>query len=722
MTQKKRIRLELGISAATFLFFAVTAAMGTREVFGILEAKIASGETGPIAKQIGFMALVASLLYGGLVYQLCRFGFLWRRLRHQPADKADSDWMFHTQAPPVTVLIPSYKEESRVIWQTLFSACLQEYPNKNVVLLIDNPPDARREDDRILLEQARQIPPRMNHLFSGIHAEISEAWRRAHRRIEDRDHPVDWEREWKELSRAQLRAAKWCRSQANQYSLSDHTDRFFTQHVLYRTLRELERRSEESAGLARSGTTDRLIVEYERLLAMFSVRVSCFERKHFENLSHEPNKAMNLNSYLSLIGKSWKAVPGPKGTELVQADPDEESFDASLLHVRAAKYCVTLDADSILLPDYIQTLVNVLERPENHDLAVIQTPYSAFPRSTSAIERIAGATTDIQYLIHQGFTFFNATFWVGANAVLRHQALLDIAETAEERGHTVMRYIQDHTVIEDTESTIDLVSQGWRLENYPQRLSYSATPPDFGALLIQRRRWANGGLLIFPKLLRSFFDLRRMRKAPAAHVAEMFVRSHYLLSIAMVNVALLILLGFSFEDCARSIVLPLTALPYYVLYGRDLRLNGYRFGDLLDVYALNLLLIPVNLGGVLKSIHQGLTGASTPFARTPKVSGRTSAPRLYVGLEAALAGSWLMGGVFSVLQGHPTVGGFALAHGLLLAYGLFRFIGWKAFREDLFPREQSREWNNVLVLAAPAARNEDTAGAASAAGAGKEAA
>ena len=33
-------------------------------------------------------------------------------------------------------------------------------------------------------------------------------------------------------------------------------------------------------------------------------------------------------------------------------------------------------------------------------------------------------------------------------------------------------------MIEDTESTVDLIDRGWRLYNYPDRLAYSATPPD----------------------------------------------------------------------------------------------------------------------------------------------------------------------------------------------------------------------------------------------------
>ena len=64
-------------------------------------------------------------------------------------------------------------------------------------------------------------------------------------------------------------------------------------------------------------------------------------------------------------------------------------------------------------------LIHQLDQPENQRVAVIQTPYSAIPGAPGVLERIAGATTDIQYIIHQGFTSYRATFWVGANALLR---------------------------------------------------------------------------------------------------------------------------------------------------------------------------------------------------------------------------------------------------------------------------------------------------------------
>src|SRR5207302_1585859 len=118
--------------------------------------------------------------------------------------------------------------------------------------------------------------------------------------------------------------------------------------------------------------------------------------------------------------------------------------------------------------------------------------------SASRIERIAGASTDLQHIVHQGMTHYGATFWVGANAIMRRQALVDIEMTDWMGGYEIHRYIHDRTPIEDTESSIDLGIHGWELVNYPERLSYSATPPDFGSLCIQRRRWADGGLIVLP--------------------------------------------------------------------------------------------------------------------------------------------------------------------------------------------------------------------------------
>ena len=81
--------------------------------------------------------------------------------------------------------------------------------------------------------------------------------------------------------------------------------------------------------------------------------------------------------------------------------------------------------------------------------------------------------------------------------------------------------------------------------NHPERLAYSATPPDFGSLVIQRARWANGGLIIFPKLL-SF--LCRAPKQPQT-IVQALLQTHYLTSLAFAPLSVLLLLSRSL--CVR---------------------------------------------------------------------------------------------------------------------------------------------------------------------------
>ena len=89
------------------------------------------------------------------------------------------------------------------------------------------------------------------------------------------------------------------------------------------------------------------------------------------------------------------------------------------------------------------------------------------------------------------------------------------------------------------------------------------------------------------------------------------------------------MLLYPFEDTMDGLLLPLTALPYFVAYGRDLVALGYRWRDLIPVYALNLLLVPIHFAGSFASVRQAVTGRKIPFRRTPKVTGRIGAPRAF---------------------------------------------------------------------------------------------
>jgi cellulose synthase/poly-beta-1,6-N-acetylglucosamine synthase-like glycosyltransferase len=332
---------------------------------------------------------------------------------------------------------------------------------------------------------------------------------------------------------------------------------------------------------------------------------------------------MNLNSYIGLMGGRFRELDTPMGVMLAHADQDEASFV-----VPDSDYVLTLDADSVLVPEYALRLVYLLEQREHAKDAVAQTPYSAFPGAATRIERIAGATTDLQHIIHQGMTFYGASFWVGANAVLRKAALDQIVETEYIGGWPIHRYIRDRTLIEDTESTIDLAAHGWGTYNYPERLAYSATPADFGSLCIQRHRWANGGLLIVPRLLQCI-QLRRKR-GERTTIGELLLRLNYMASTFWCSVSVLFLLLFPFNGHLLSPLTFAIPVPYFAAMATDLRYCGYKPLDILRVYGFNLLLLPVNLAGSLSSIAQGLTGAKGRFRRTPKVRNRTVPAFTYV--------------------------------------------------------------------------------------------
>jgi cellulose synthase/poly-beta-1,6-N-acetylglucosamine synthase-like glycosyltransferase len=673
-TLRREIVLTHVAIAITLLAAAVSLGALTRSLLEHLTAH----RWGSGLRQTLFLGIVGVLIYGGLVYQLARLGYLRRLLAHRPASEEDLHQFFHSlHAPTVAILVPSYKEDPQVIRRTLLSAALQDYPNRRLVLLVDDPPHPSHQADITRLTAARALPDEIQKGLRKPAEHFADARGALLGRIARG--PLDRQEEMQRLAQLYRDAAAWFEEQAVGYPVADHADTLFVTLTFDRPARHCREQAETWArpDSHPAWRAQDLVEAYQRLAARFRLDVTSFERKQFVNLSHVPNKAMNLNSYIALLGRDWRIVHTADGRLLEPAAPGGAD-----LSVPAADYVLMVDADSVIAPDYALRLSHLLAQPGHERTAVVQTPYSAFPNAPGALERIAGATTDIQYLIHQGFTAYGATFWVGANALARTTALEDIAELDQERGYPIRRFIQDRTVIEDTESTIDLIAHGWRLHNYPARLAFSATPPDFGSLLIQRRRWANGGLLILPKLCRYLASRPGLRAA----MREGFMRSHYLASLAMVNTGLLVILALSFDDGLRTLWLPLTALPYYALYARDLRGAGYRGADVFRVFALNLLLIPVNLGGVMASLHQAWTGQKSPFARTPKIQGRTAVPTRYLIAESVLLVHWCVGMVFELVHGRPLHAGFALVNAAFLAYAIAYFIGLRESWQDLAAR------------------------------------
>lgn len=655
-----------------------------------------------------YTIVMTLLTFSALMYLIARQGALQRFSRHTRAPRALLDQFFEQKQPSITVLIPSYSEEPEVIYKTMLSAALQEYPALRIVLLMDDNPFQTNPEAMARLEETRALATKISKLlekpFNRFEAAFAQFEKEGLRKLTIQ--------EQRALIKEYSWAVDWLNARADEMKIEDHVDMFFADEVLRALANELLLTVQAlKASLDDETTVTRARARqlYTRLLWIFNAELDVFERKRYVSLSHEPNKAMNINSYIGLMGGKYRKQQTPTGIILA---PAITTIKADLV-IPDSDYILTLDADSVLLRDYCLRLVHYAEQPGNERVAVVQTPYSAFRGAGTRIERLAGATTDIQHILHQGKTYYNATFWVGANAVIRKQALLDIVEKEWVGGFEIKRYVQDRTVIEDTESSIDLTLHGWKLVNYPERLSYSATPPDFGSLIVQRRRWANGGLLIMPKLLRRHSEQRRLRQ-PTSYI-ELLLRTNYMASIAWASFGLIFILAYPYDSRLLSPLVVLTAAPYFLSYASDLKYCGYRRSDVLRIYGFNLILLPVNLAGVLKSMQQAITSKKIPFARTPKVKDRTLSSPLYIIAPLMIIAFSIFTCVRDYNAGNWPNAAFAAFNATLATWAFISYIGignalvdiWYGitnwFYVDITPQEKradqlqpSVDWRAVL--------------------------
>ncbi|MFB2583706.1 glycosyltransferase family 2 protein [Herbiconiux liukaitaii] len=696
-----RARIAPALCVLLWLFYLVTVVVALARGDALADAT-------QLVTTILFLVSVTLLTFSASMYLLARSGALPRFAAHRRARRIQLDEQVSLRGeahgtPRLIALLPSRSEDPELVRMSLWSVALQEFPDIRVVLLLDDDPHPTDPADRESLDRSRMLGAEIAAELEPARARVAAA-----QEMLLRDRPTA-ALATETVMREHAAAAQWLRARADAVQPETHVQAFFADQVLRGLAANLDttatalhdalENDETPLSLARAQQV------LQRLVNIFTAELGTFERKRYSSLSHAPNKAMNLNSYLGLLGGRWREQPDGRGLALVRIDDESagqtasQSADApgTIIDAPDCEFVLTLDADSMLLPEYCLRLVHELDQPGNSRVAVAQTPYSAYRGAPTRVERLAGATTDLQHIVHQGFSAFGATYWVGANAVLRRSALEDIRRETEEDGVRIVRFISDRTVIEDTESTIDIAAHGWSLLNYPERLSYSATPPDFGTLVIQRRRWADGGLLILPRL----HDLvvARRRGGDPMPLAQLLLRANYLGSIAWVTLGLLAVLTLNpLGGQLITVQLLLIATPYFVEMASDLEYLGYRRRDVFGIYGLNLLLLPVNLAGSLASVGQALTGRKGRFVRTPKVSTRTPAPAL-----AVLAPLVIVAGAAAVAVRAGLVGDwgttvFAAFTAAAAAWGITRLVGLRHALGDLW-----FGWLNWIWVDAPPA-------------------
>ena len=92
---------------------------------------------------IGYLVIMSLLACSALAYLITRLGYYYPDAHHRRATRAELSQPFERSAPSLTVLVPSYQEDERVIRMTCSRPRCRSTPTCGVVLLIDDPPEPK---------------------------------------------------------------------------------------------------------------------------------------------------------------------------------------------------------------------------------------------------------------------------------------------------------------------------------------------------------------------------------------------------------------------------------------------------------------------------------------------------------------------------------------------------------------------------------------------------
>jgi cellulose synthase (UDP-forming) len=266
-------------------------------------------QTNAALETILFIFISTFLIYSNFIYLLTRYGRLKRdeEFEEEP-QRFLAEFAFGAKPPPqLTILVPAFKEDISVITMALLSCTFQEYPCKRIVLLIDNPPDPQSPNDKKLLDASRKLPEYIATMLKPMHSIITKEWIQ----FESRKHQMNRAEAARVRTALYRDVATWFENMSREYYTHDHIEHCFVKEILSKLASKCHSQAEslEYKAQQESASVNEIEYGYRYLHSLFSAELVSFERKTFENLSHEPNKAMNINSYLGLLGKTFSITP-----------------------------------------------------------------------------------------------------------------------------------------------------------------------------------------------------------------------------------------------------------------------------------------------------------------------------------------------------------------------------------------------------------------------------
>ncbi|HEX6520285.1 MAG TPA: glycosyltransferase family 2 protein [Streptosporangiaceae bacterium] len=162
------------------------------------------------------------------------------------------------------------------------------------------------------------------------------------------------------------------------------------------------------------------------------------------------------------------------------------SLNAGLKHTNA-EFVIVLDADHIVLPQFLERTLGYFDDPT---VAFVQTPQSFYNTESFLFRRAQGRAAgwwELRMFFHCALIAknrWNSSFFCGSSAVLRRSALDDVGGFATS------------TLTEDIHTSLRIHAKGWRSLYVPERLAFGLEAQNLKQYYSQRRRWAAGSMTL----------------------------------------------------------------------------------------------------------------------------------------------------------------------------------------------------------------------------------
>jgi len=278
------------------------------------------------------------------------------------------------------------------------------------------------------------------------------------------------------------------------------------------------------------------------------------------------------------------------------------------------KYIAVFDADMNPLPDFVESIVQIMEK--NEKIAFVQTPQYYTNFETNRVARAAGLQQVVFYeYICEGKSLQDAMICCGTNVMFRRKALVEVGG------------FDDTSVTEDFATSIKFHSAGWSSRYFNRICAFGMGPNDLGGYFKQQFRWALGTAGLFRPVLGKMIRNPRLL-SPGRWIEYLLSSTYYFVGWAFL-VLLICPLFYLFFDIPRYFAHPniffIFFVPYLsltmVTFMNTLRAKSYRRVDMYN----GLLLANVTFPVYMQASLLGLLGFRGKFGITPK-SGSSSLP------------------------------------------------------------------------------------------------